>query len=112
MNMLELKTIIEKYDLNKYISLLKGHSYFDKEYANFYVEKCKFLWRLDHGFKNKYIVFENHDIEYGKVKKEKTFKNIDDACDYLWALFVEFVTNSNDRRLKDILSKISGDYEV
>ena len=94
-----LKENIKKYNLQKYISLLKGYTLFDKQFSIFYLEKCKIIWRILNGFSNKYKVFKNIDLEYGKIDNIKIFKNIDAASAYLWEIFIEYVQNGNSDEL-------------
>ena len=88
-NKMTLDELIKKCDDNnvhKYVSILKPYSLFENTKKKFYICKRGFLGRMFKNFKDKYEVFENVDIEYGKIDKYKTFKNLDDAIVYLWDL--------------------------
>ena len=78
---------------------------YDKKYALFYLDKCDLLCRLFFGFHDKYVVFENGDIEYGRREKVRYFSNRDDAADYLWSLFVDYVKNKNDLVLLKLIDE-------
>lgn len=91
-----LSEYVKKYKLKDYISLLKGHTSYDKHYSIFYLEKCKFFWRMMNGFSKKYTVFMNYDLEYGKKKNVVFFYNIDDASNYLWDMFSDYVFLNDD----------------
>ena len=51
-------------------------------------------------------MFQNRDLEYGKKKNEMVFRNIDDASNYLWKMFVEYVYVNDDKRLIEITKKM------
>ena len=69
-----LISIVKKNNLNEYLSVLKGYTMYDKKYALFYLDKRDLLCRVFNGFHNKYVVFENADIEYGRIKKYVIFR--------------------------------------
>lgn len=100
-----LISIVEKNNLNEYLSVLKRYTMHDKKYALFYLDKCDLLCRLFFGFHDKYVVFENGDIEYGRREKVRYFSNRDDAADYLWSLFVDYVKNKNDLVLLKLIDE-------
>ena len=100
-----LISFVEKNNLNEYLSVLKGYTMHDKKYALFYLDKCDLLCRLLFGFHDKYVVFENGDIEYGRREKVRYFSNRDDAADYLWSLFVDYVKNKNDLVLLKLIDE-------
>ena len=101
-----LKDYVRKFHLEKYISLFRKYTLYDKEYSIFYLKKNKMLWRLINGLSKKYVVFQNCDLEYGKIKNEMVFINIDDASNYLWEMFVEYVYVNDDKRLIEIMKKL------
>ena len=100
-----LISIVKKNNLNEYLSVLKGYTMYDKKYALFYLDKRDLLCRVFNGFHNKYVVFENADIEYGRIKKVRYFSNRDDAADYLWSLFVDYAKDENDLVLLKLIDE-------
>ena len=105
MNYKTLSEYVKKYNLEKYISLFRCYTLYDNEYSMFYLEKNKILWRLMNGFSRKYIVFQNYDLEYGKRKKTMIFSNIDDASNYLWNIFVDYIYESKNEELLKIIKQ-------
>ena len=101
-----LKDYVRKFHLEKYISLFRKYTLYDKEYSIFYLKKNKMLWRIINGLSKKYVVFQNCDLEYGKIKNEMVFINIDDASNYLWEMFVEYVYVNDDKRLIEIIKNL------
>ena len=101
-----LKEYVRKFHLEKYISLFRKYTSYDREYSIFYLNKNKILWRLLNGLSKKYVVFQNRDLEYGKKNNEMVFRNIDDASNYLWKMFVEYVYVNDDKRLIEITKKL------
>lgn len=98
-----LNEYVRKFHLEKYISLFSCYTLYDKEYSIFYLKKNTILWRLINGFSKKYVVFQNYDLEYGKRKNERSFRNIDDASNYLWDIFVEYAQTKNNEKLMEII---------
>jgi hypothetical protein len=105
MNYKILNEYVKKFQLEKYISLFKNYTLYDKEYSLFYLKKSKLFWRFKNGFSKKYIVFQNCDLEYGKHKNERAFNNIDEASNYLWELFTEYAYKNNYIELINIIKK-------
>ena len=101
-----LKDYVRKFHLEKYISLFRKYTLYDKEYSIFYLKKNKMLWRIINGLSKKYVVFQNCDLEYGKIKNEMVFINIDDASNYLWEMFVEYVYVNDDKSLIEIIKNL------
>jgi len=107
MNYKMLKEYVRKFQLEKYISLFKSYTLYDKEYSIFYLKKSSFLWRFINGFSKRYIVFQNIDIGYGKIKNEREFDNTDEASNYLWELFKEYAYKDNYHELINIIEKLN-----
>ena len=76
--------------LEEYISILKPYSLYENTEKKFYICKRNIVGRIFKKFKYKYEVFENIDIEYGKINQYKMFINLNDAIEYLWSIIAQY----------------------
>ncbi len=85
----ELLSKCNDYNIINKVSILKPYSSIVNCDKIIYLHKRNIIKRIVTKDLNKYEVFQNVDLEYGKITNYKTFKIIDDAINYFWMLSMQ-----------------------